>query len=48
MRRNSSASLRTPLFARLAIAVLVLLAIPAIAAAQETGTVTGTVWFQEQ
>ncbi|HUQ15794.1 MAG TPA: carboxypeptidase-like regulatory domain-containing protein [Gemmatimonadales bacterium] len=43
MRRNSSASLRTPLFARLAVALLVFLAIPASAAAQETGTVSGTV-----
>jgi outer membrane receptor protein involved in Fe transport len=45
MRRNSSAPLRICLFARLAtsLAVLVALAIPAIAAAQETGTVTGTV-----
>ncbi len=41
MRRNSSAPLRTR--ARLALAGLLLLAIPAGAAAQETGTVTGTV-----
>jgi iron complex outermembrane receptor protein len=41
MRRNSSAPLRTR--ARLAVAGLLFLAVPAIAAAQETGTVTGTV-----
>jgi outer membrane receptor protein involved in Fe transport len=41
MRRNSSAPLRTSLCATPAIAAF-LLALPAIAAAQETGTVTGT------
>ena len=45
MRRNSSAPLRSSPArpSRLALAVLAPLAIPAIAAAQETGTVTGTV-----
>jgi outer membrane receptor protein involved in Fe transport len=45
MRRNSSAPLRSPLLARLAVAIAAFasLAIPAIATAQETGTVTGTV-----
>jgi outer membrane receptor protein involved in Fe transport len=43
MRRNSSAPLRTRLFARLAGAVLAVLAFPAIATAQETGTVAGAV-----
>jgi outer membrane receptor protein involved in Fe transport len=43
MRRNWSAPLHTSLFARLAVLVFVLLAIPASATAQETGTVTGTV-----
>ena len=42
MRRNSSAPLRTSLCAAPAIAAFLLLALPAIAAAQETGTVTGT------
>ncbi len=42
MRRNSSAPLRTSLCAAPAIAAFLILAVPAIAPAQETGTVTGT------
>ena len=43
MRRDSSAPLRTRPFVRLATALFACFAVPAFAAAQETGTVTGTV-----